>query len=91
MGETGTGGKNGGGTGRGNGGGDEGERNDELNNVLAQLATAIGGINQPVAKEYNVASYERFSGYDREDPTEWIEQFERAALANRWEMLRKHI
>src|ERR1044071_3413466 len=89
---------NGGGTGTGGGGGEDdgdgggngggenaGGGNDGLNNVLAQLATVIGGMNQPGIREYNVASCGRFSGYDGEDPTEWIEQFERAALANRSE------
>ena len=66
-----------------NGGGNAGGGKDGLNNVLAQLATAIEGMNQPGLREYNVASCGRFSGYDGEDPTEWIEQFERAALANR--------
>ena len=77
------------------GGGDRGDRNgnerelgggagnNRLNNVLAQLATTIGGMNQPRVREYNVASCGRFSDYDGEDPTKWIEQFERAALANK--------
>ena len=68
----GTGGKGGGGdgdgnrdgNGRGNGGG---VGNNGLNNVLAQLATAIRRMNQPGIREYNVASCGRFSGYDRED------------------------
>ena len=73
---TGTGGGGGGdrdGNGGENGGGNEGGENDGLNNVLAQLATAIGGMNQPGIREYNVASCRKFSGYDGEDPTEWIE------------------
>jgi hypothetical protein len=78
-----TGGGDGGGGGGGDGGEDGRAENDGLNNVLAQLATIIGGMNQPGIREYNVASCRRFSGYDRKDPTEWIEQFERAALANR--------
>ena len=46
-------------------------------------------MNQPGIRKYNVASCGRFLGYDGEDLTEWIEQFERAALANRWGDVRK--
>ena len=60
----------GGGGDDGDGGGNAGGGNDGLNNVLAQLATAIGGMNQPGIREYNVAACGRFSGYDGEDPTE---------------------
>ena len=67
------GGGDGDGDGGGNGGGAGEAGNDGLNNALAQLATAIGGMNQPGIRKYNVAFCGRFSGYDGEDPTEWIE------------------
>ena len=54
-----------GGNSEGNGGG-----NDRLNNVLTQLTIAIRSMNQPAARQYNVASCRRFLGYDGKDPTE---------------------
>ena len=58
------------GDGGGNGGGNAGGGNDGSKNVLAQLATAIRGMNQPGIREYNVTSCGRCSEYDGEDPTE---------------------
>lgn len=40
-------------------------------------------------KELNIVKVELFYGREEEDPTEWIDMFEKAALANNWKNIRK--
>ena len=40
-------------------------------------------------KELNIIKVEPFHGKEEEDPTEWVDMFEKAALANNWKDGRK--
>src|SRR5260364_215819 len=40
-------------------------------------------------KELNIVKVEPFRGIEEEDPTEWIDMFEKAAVANNWRNGRK--
>jgi hypothetical protein len=70
---------------------------DQLTAILTQvnnsLGTALAGVTvnatviptPPGPKETNIVKVEFFSGKTDEDPTEWIEKFERAKDANNWQ------
>ena len=66
-----------------------------LNTVLGQnglniqqlhqnLTNAVNNANNAPPRELSIIKVSDFSGKDNEDPYEWIDQFERAAEANRW-------
>lgn len=48
------------------------------------LTNAINNMNNAQPRELSIIKLSDFSGKDNEDPYEWIDQFERAAEANRW-------
>jgi hypothetical protein len=35
-------------------------------------------------RERNITQCPRYSGYENEDPTEWVRKFDKAARANKW-------
>ena len=46
-------------------------------------------VQQPAPRELTLVEVEPFYGKDEEDPHEWIELFNQAATANRWQDNRK--
>src|SRR5581483_6356928 len=53
--------------------------------VTNNLTNAIGALNAAPPRELSIVKISDFYGKDSEDPYEWIDQFERAAEANRWQ------
>ena len=47
------------------------------------LTNAVNNANNAQPRELSIIKVSDFSGKDNEDPYEWIDQFERAAEANR--------
>ena len=58
-----------------------GQNGLNINHTYQQMTQALAG-NQ--ARELSLVKISDFYGKDNEDPHEWIDQFDRAAAANRW-------
>ena len=57
-------------------------------NIVA-LTQQIQAQQQPAPRELTLVEVEPFYGKDEEDPHEWIELFNQAAIANQWQDNRK--
>ena len=60
-----------------------GQHGMNLPQIHQNLTNAINGMNV-APRELSIVKINDFSGRNDEDPYEWIDQFERAAEANRW-------
>ena len=61
-----------------------GQQGLNINRTYANLTNAINNMQPAGARELSLVKVDDFSGKTDEDPFEWIDQFERAATANRW-------
>src|ERR1051326_5088013 len=61
-----------------------GQQGLNINRTYTNLTNAINNMQPAGACELFLVKVDDFSGKTDEDPFEWIDQFERAATANRW-------
>ena len=61
-----------------------GQQGLNINQTYTRLTNALNNIQPAGNRELSLVKVDDFSGKTDEDPFEWIDQFERAATANRW-------
>src|ERR1043165_4595841 len=84
--------RNNGGNNNGNDGGNNNGNNNNNNQGNNQedegmraMMNLIGEFHQQgEPRERNITQCPKYSGYENEDPTEWVKKFDKAAKANKW-------
>ena len=61
-----------------------GQNGLNINQTYTNLTNALNNVPVAQPRELSLVKVDNFSGKADEDPFEWIDQFERAATANRW-------
>ena len=66
-----------------------GQNGLNINQTYTNMTNALNNVPVAQPRELSLVRVDDFSEKTDDDPFEWIDQFERAATANRWEDARK--